>query len=141
MNAASELKTWTGQRENFHTEEGNPEGGYHSGPGFIIVWQKGPELKTTDGASYQNGAQVEQVLMACKDRLQFFMNHTKLNCEENEIAFKAILEAYEALMKRTHRRMKEGTEGSYEEESPLQKQPAYFKQYQPGQEPRDNLLT
>lgn len=53
----------------FADDEGRPDGGISDGPGFTVSWQRGP-LVLPDGTELpRNGAFVEEVLGACRDRL------------------------------------------------------------------------
>ncbi len=78
-----------------------------------ILWQDGvvdPELG-------QNGAFVEDVLEAARQRLQFF-NSTEFRCRENSIAITKIEEALQWLDWRTRARLIEDVENTYETHTP-----------------------
>ena len=69
---------------------GNPAGGRTSGVGFTVSWQNGPLGREP------NGAFVEDVLDAARDRLLFYQN-TKGNSAENAEALIHIERAMRAL--------------------------------------------
>lgn len=95
---------------------GNPTGGssVHSviGPNDIpvlyVFWQNG--TVEPDG---QNGAFIEDVLEAARQRLQFFNTHPDFRCRENSIAITKIEEALQWLDWRTRQRVLEGVENTY----------------------------
>lgn len=101
---------------NFSVDaEGHPTGGSTWGDGFKmeIDWQNGiidPELG-------QNGAFVEDVLEAARQRLQFF-NSTEFRCRENSIAITKIEEALQWLDWRTRQRLLQDVENTYEVHPP-----------------------
>lgn len=78
---------------------GNPTGGEFSGVGTAINWQDGP-LGVGENRKEQNGAFVEDVLLAAKVRLEFFQN-SKFKCRENALAITKIEEALHWLDHRT----------------------------------------
>lgn len=94
---------------NNFTLEGNPTGGCVSGLGFGIVWQDGP-LGPPENRTDPNGAFVEDVIDACRQRLVFYQR-SPFRCPENEEAIRHLNSAMEALERRTSRRVAEGTEG------------------------------
>lgn len=108
-------------KSEFKTDEaGNPTGGatIMETPGSLtdraaiaINWQDG--IIGPDG---QNGAFVEDVLEAARQRLLFF-NSTKFRCRENSIAITKIEEALQWLDWRTRQRLAEGVENTYEQHS------------------------
>ena len=99
--------------------DGHPTGGYTEmvasdgvTPSFApisIHWQDG----MVDEAG-QNGAFIEDVLEAARQRLQFF-NSTEFRCRENSIAITKIEEALQWLDWRTRQRLAEGVENTYEQ--------------------------
>ena len=100
--------------------DGHPTGGETfmdvSGDGDIkmsITWQDGV-VHPTEG---QNGAFVEDVLEAARQRLQFF-NSTEFRCRENSIAITKIEEALQWLDWRTRARLIEDVENTYETHTP-----------------------
>ena len=94
---------------------GNPTGGTTQlivAKGTIplsIVWQDG-----IVGEEGQNGAFVEDVMEAARQRLQFFQA-SKFRCRENAIALTHLETALAWLDFRTRAREVEGVENSYEE--------------------------
>lgn len=94
---------------------GNPEGGVSSGRGFTISWQRGPLGKLPDRTE-PNGAFVEDVIVATKQRIQFYQHASggKFACDENKRAIEALDDALQALDARTRRRIEAGTEGTHE---------------------------
>lgn len=89
--------------------QGNPTGGQTVIPFGLINWQNGI---IEDGE--QNGAFVEDVLEAARQRLQFF-NRTRFRCRENSIAITKIEEALQWLDWRTRSRVRQGVENTYDE--------------------------
>lgn len=100
-------------------EDGNPTGGTTSmvAPGahphdehvaIEIHWQKG-----MIGPEGQNGAFIEDVLEAARQRLLFF-NTTKFRCRENSVAITKIEEALQWLDWRTRQRLLQDMENTYE---------------------------
>ncbi len=73
-----------------------------------INWQNG--IIDDNG---QNGAFVEDVLEAVRQRLQFF-NSTKFRCRENSLAITKIEEALQWLDWRTRQRLLQEVENTYE---------------------------
>jgi hypothetical protein len=100
-------------KSNHHLDEdGNPAGGITTGMGFAIVWQDGP-LGRGEERIGPNGAFVETVLEAAKDRLEFY-ERTRFSCEENRRAIHHIDEALACLEIRTIQREERGVEGTHE---------------------------
>lgn len=105
---------------HFHVDRaGNPTGGetVMLAPGaptsdseqvILIRWQDG--IVGPDG---QNGAFVEDVIEAARQRIQFF-NSTKFRCRENSLAITKLEEALMWLDARTDARLKQGVENTYE---------------------------
>ena len=91
--------------------QGNPAGGVSSGTGFTISWQNGPLGRGPDRKE-PNGAFVEDVLAAVKERIEFYEN-SRFACEENEIALKAIILAQKWLDQRTQDREVRQVEGTH----------------------------
>lgn len=99
--------------QNFKTDEGYPNGGWAAGVGFDIKWQKGPLVDPeTNERLRPNGAFVETLLKAVKQRIEFYQD-SPFNCEENARAISHIEAAIQALNDRTARRTEEGTEGTW----------------------------
>jgi len=100
--------------ENFTDDDGNPAGGYVEGIGLDIVWQNGPLGRVgTDERIEPNGAFVETVIAAAKQRIEFY-NETQFRCRENSLAITKLEEALHWLNARTQRRVQEQTEGTHE---------------------------
>lgn len=98
--------TWT-------DENGNDVGGVHHGFGFTITWQNGPLKRDGKGAPLPTGAFVEDVLEACKGRLQHYQEGN-FPCPENEVAIAQLVLALDALDQRTKDREARGVEGSHQ---------------------------
>lgn len=97
---------------HFTDSEGNPTGGHSFGTGFAIGWQHGL-INYVNEEKVPNGAQVEDVLEVCMDRLQFFQE-SKFNCEENVLAIRQIQAAINSLIARKVDRVKRGVGGTLE---------------------------
>lgn len=100
--------------DNYLDENGNPAGGYVEGVGLQIEWQNGP-LGAPDDPERQdpNGAFVETVIAAAKQRIEFY-NEGKFRCRENSLAITKLEEALHWLNARTNRRVAAGVEGTHE---------------------------
>lgn len=108
-------------KSNFTTDAaGNPTGGntWMEAPGaredgeqvaFTINWQNG--MVGPDG---QNGAFIEDVLEAVRQRLQWFNSNPKFRCRENSLAITKIEEALQWLDWRTRQRLLQDVENTYE---------------------------
>jgi hypothetical protein len=109
MNAINEREI-----ENIVDENGNPTGGGVTGTGLLIDWQNGPLGR---GAQRQepNGAFVETVISAAKQRLEFYqMAHGgKFSCAENEDAITHLEAALTRLDERTKNRETREVEGTH----------------------------
>jgi len=92
--------------------EGNPAGGSCYGRGFAISWQNGPLGREADRVK-PNGAFVEDILEAAKQRLEFYQS-SKFNCEANADAIKMINNALDRLQSRTADRERRNVEGTHE---------------------------
>lgn len=111
--------------------QGNPAGGRTTGTGIQITWQAGPlgahvkacrgeskpgrqDSRCAAGCTRQepNGAFVEGVLAAAKDRLEHYQGG-KFACAENAAAIEAIDQALAALDSRTKGRVKRKVEGTH----------------------------
>lgn len=97
---------------HFKDHGGRPEGGVTYGTGFTISWQRGP-LGRGEERKPPNGAFVEDVIGAARDRIEFY-NSTEFRCVENEDAIIHLELALQALRCRTARREAEGVEGTHE---------------------------
>lgn len=100
---------------HWYDHEGRPAGGISEGIGFTIAWQNGP-LGRADGPGGRrqpNGAFVETIIAAAKDRLEYYQS-SRFNCEENAEAIRHLALALAILNDRTARREAAGTEGTHE---------------------------
>ena len=100
--------------ENIVDASGNPAGGSVRGTGLIIDWQNGPLGRGADRKA-PNGAFVETVLDAVKQRIEFYQGG-KFRSRENALAITKIEEALHWLNARTQRREAAGTEGTHAED-------------------------
>ena len=91
----------------------NPTGGSVSGTGLSINWQNGPLGRGADRKE-PNGAFVETVIDAARQRIQFYQD-SKFKCRENAIAITKLEEALLWLNKRTSDREKRQVEGLHKE--------------------------
>lgn len=98
-------------QEHWKDEKGRPAGGVSSGRGFCISWQNGP-LGRGDERRAPNGAFVEDVIAACRDRLQIYED-SEFACDENKDAIVYLEKALEVLNDRTTRRVSAGVEGTH----------------------------
>lgn len=97
--------------EHWTDARGRPEGGVSTGMGFTISWQHGPLGRGTSRRD-PNGAFVETIIAAAKDRIEFYQDG-QFACEENAQAIAALDRALEYLNARTARREAEGIEGTH----------------------------
>lgn len=95
---------WTNKGEN-------PAGGVSCGRGFTISWQNGP-LGRGDDREEPNGAFVETVIAAAKDRIEFYQK-SKFACPENAAALLALEQALIYLNGRTKDRENRKVEGTH----------------------------
>lgn len=93
-------------------ENGKPAGGTTTGVGIHIEWQNGPLGRGADRKE-PNGAFVEGVIAAAKDRLEWY-NASGFECAENTEAIKHLDAALAVLNSRTARREAEGVEGTHQ---------------------------
>lgn len=91
---------------------GNPDGGFVTGMGLDIQWQKGP-LGRGDERIEPNGVFVETVIAAVKQRIEFY-NEGKFRCRENSLAITHLDEALHWLQHRTADREAREVEGTHE---------------------------
>lgn len=108
-------------REHWKDTTGNPAGGCTTGKGFTISWQNGPLGRGVDRKP-PNGAFVEDVIAAVRDRIEFYQA-SPFACDENSKAIKHLTSALEYLKDRTTRREKHGTEGTHLVKSEEGRQP------------------
>lgn len=92
-------------------DNGNPTGGSSRGVGIEIHWQNGPLGNPLDMTKV-NGAFIEGVLEAARQRLEFFQS-SKFACRENALALTKIEEALHWLDHRTNNRKVRKVEGTY----------------------------
>jgi len=92
-------------------ENKNPTGGSVEGTGLSIAWQNGPLGRDADRIK-PNGAFVETVIDAARQRIQFYQD-SKFSCRENAIAITKLEEALMWLNKRTADREKRNVEGTH----------------------------
>lgn len=90
----------------------NPTGGHVVGKGLKIDWQDGP-LGRGENRLNPNGAFVETVILAAKQRLEFYQG-SKFKCRENAVAITKLDEALMWCNKRTTDRIERGVEGIHE---------------------------
>ena len=97
------------QSRHWLDPNGNPGGGCYSVPGLIVLFQDGPIKE--QGV---NGAQVEDLLQAARERLQFLneAGNGKFASDYNAAAIAAIRQAEEMLLLRTQEREGRGVEGT-----------------------------
>ena len=95
---------------NYTDGDGNPAGGYAHGRGVTVVWQDGPRGKKPDGTlSANNGAFVEDALVAAWQRLNFFQQ-SKFAHDDNAEAMQYIQRALGALQRRAKERASHGVQ-------------------------------
>jgi hypothetical protein len=99
--------------ENLLDGDGNPAGGYATATGLDIAWQTGPLGRGEDRIE-PNGAFVETVIAAAKQRIEFY-NEGKFRCRENSLAITHLDEALHWLQHRTANREERGVEGTHAE--------------------------
>lgn len=102
------------ESDNALDTTGNPAGGTVVGTGFSIDWQDGPLGRGAD-RSAPNGAFVETVIAAVKQRLEFYQTARggKFACRENAAAITKLDEALMWLNKRTQDREAREVEGTH----------------------------
>lgn len=94
-------------------EAGTPTGGATFGRGFAISWQNGG-LAEPDGTRKEpNGAFVEDIIVAARDRLRFYQR-SKFACQHNADALELLGKALERLDDRTSERTRRGVEGTHQ---------------------------
>lgn len=100
------------ESENYIDVNKNPSGGNVTGTGLAIKWQEGPLGRDGDRVE-PNGAFVETVIAAAKQRIEFYQRG-KFACEENEAAISALEVALVVLDKRTKSREARKVEGTHQ---------------------------
>lgn len=93
-------------------DNGNPSGGVIVGEGLSIRWQDGP-LGRPPGKP--NGAFVEDVIEAARQRLQFYQEASegRFKCRENALAITKLEEAMHWLWARRMEREARGVQGEH----------------------------
>ena len=97
---------------HFYDDDGNPTGGITTGLGFTIGWQNGP-LGRGENRRLPNGAFVEDIIAAAKDRLEYYQDG-QFACDENRQAIEYLEYALELLNERTKEREARKVEGTHE---------------------------
>ena len=100
--------------QNVTDVNGNPTGGTFKGIGIDISWQNGP-LGRDDERKEPNGAFVETVISAAKQRIEFYQmaNNGKFSCRHNAFAITKLEEALHWLDARTKEREERQVEGTH----------------------------
>lgn len=93
---------------------GNPSGGICDAIGMTITWQNGP-LGRGEDRKVPNGAFVETVIAAAKQRLEFYQtaNDGKFSCVANAMAIAHLADALRVLDERTKEREARQVEGTH----------------------------
>jgi hypothetical protein len=91
--------------------DGNPAGGAVQATGMDIVWQDGPLGRGAERKE-PNGAFVETVIMAAKQRIEFYQDG-QFKCRENALAITKLEEALHWLNSRTVSRERRAVEGTH----------------------------
>lgn len=97
--------------DHWKDSNGNPTGGCTYGVGFAISWQNGPLGRDADRKE-PNGAFVEDVLDAVRERIEFYQA-SQFACQENWDALTHIYQAMACLDKRTKEREQRAVEGTH----------------------------
>ena len=97
--------------QHWNDAQGRPEGGTTFGVGFTIGWQHGP-LGRGEGRKEPNGAFVEDIIAAAKDRLEYYQR-SEFACVANADALSHLEEALAHLHGRTRDRETRGVEGTH----------------------------
>jgi hypothetical protein len=102
------------EAENKIDKNGNPTGGTVVGVGLVISWQDGPLGRGEDRLE-PNGAFVETVIAAAKQRIEFYQaaSNGKFFCEENAEAISHLNAALDSLNSRTVSREARQVEGTH----------------------------
>ena len=93
---------------------GNPTGGSVGGTGIEINWQSGPLGRGLERQE-PNGAFVEDVIMACIQRIRFYQlaAEGRFSCRQNSLAITKLEEAPHWLDDRTNEREAREVEGTH----------------------------
>jgi hypothetical protein len=100
------------QSHHWNDTEGRPAGGATYGNGFAISWQNGP-LGRGQERKEPNGAFVEDIIAAAKDRLEYYQK-SQFACNANAEAIASLEGALLVLGERTREREKRRVEGTHE---------------------------
>jgi hypothetical protein len=100
--------------EHWCDDHGYPVGGISSGRGFTISWQNGP-LGRGQARRAPNGAFVEDVIQAVRQRIEFYqhVSGARFACDENQQAIEYLRMAENVLNMRTQEREARQVEGTY----------------------------
>ena len=99
---------------HIENKDGMITGGDCRGKGLSISWQNGARRRLPSGELEEaNGAFVEDVLLAARERLKVFQK-SPLQCRENKKALKHIKKSLKSLEKRREKRRGRGVEGTYQ---------------------------
>lgn len=100
--------------ENQVDENGNPTGGFVEGTGLRIDWQDGP-LGRGEERIEPNGAFVETVLAAVKQRIEFYQaaRDGKFACHENADVIVSLEYCLTRMAQRTAAREARAVEGTH----------------------------
>lgn len=102
------------EAENKVDENGNPAGGFVVGVGLSIDWQNGPLGRGEDRIE-PNGAFVETVLAAVKQRIEFYQatSDGKFACHENADVIVSLEYCLTRMAQRTAAREARAVEGTH----------------------------
>ena len=97
-------------------EDGLPAGGNVTSIGLSIEWQKGPLGEEGVDRREPNGAFVETVIAATKQRIEWYqeVNEGRFACDENADAIVYLKTALYVLDQRTKDRQARGVEGTHQ---------------------------
>lgn len=100
-------------RRNYSDDNGNPTGGSVTGVGLSIKWQDGPLGRNPPAEP--NGAFVDDVIEAARQRLEFYQKATggKYACRENALAITKLEEALHWLYARRMEHEARGVQGTH----------------------------
>lgn len=94
---------------SYYDDLDRPAGGNASGTGWTISWQNG----VVDPVDVPNGAMLEDVMMACIHRLEFYQGGD-FACDENATALAGLRWGRDALLARRRDRSKRGVLGTHQ---------------------------
>lgn len=97
---------------NYVDAAGNPSGGYAHGPGMCVSFQDGPRGRDAGGELLPaNGAFVEDLLVAARQRLAFFQE-SKFAHDSNDECIRHLDYCIDALHARAKERASRGVLGA-----------------------------